>query len=570
MSYDFAGWVTRNDILCSDGVIIRKDAFIDNDNKKVPLVWQHNHSDPGNVLGYVVLQNKNEGVYGQGYLNDTPQAHDAKELIKHGDIVSMSIGANKIKKQNGRDVIHGNIYEVSLVLAGANPGALIDTVITHSDSDESEAIIYTDEIIHASDYEDEENKEEESSNMDEQQMAKELLSALSEDERGELADFIEEVTDGDPENLDDDAQQAITDYIEDLLAGEDEEDDEEDEDYEEEDDVRHNVFSGDYEEDDILEHSQLQADILSDAKTIGSLRESMIQHGINNIEELLTVETFSGAPGLIRPEETSMVDSILSAVKSTPKHTIRGRWADITNKEARAKGYVKGAEKFEESFGHWNRETHPQTIYKKQSLENDDIIDITDWDVVAWLRAEMRDMWRYELARAIFIPDGREPTDPDKIKEDKIRPITTDVSAFVTQVTGVTAKTFIEDVLTNKVGNYKGTGRPDMYMDENLLVQIQLLKDDTGKYLFGDILSRESLASKLGVGKIVTPEFLDNTGKAIMVNLKDYELAAPAKGKGQTHEDFDIDFNKHKYLIEGRVAGALNTPKAAIVFSTGE
>lgn len=571
--FDFAGWVTKNDIRCSDGVVIRHNAFHSNDSKKVPLVWEHNHTSPDNVLGYVQLSNRDSGVYGYGYFNDSEQANNAKELVRHGDVMSMSIGANKIVREGNNNVVSGNIYEVSLVLAGANPGAVIDSVITHSADgvDEEKAIIITDQLLHSAENPDDEEdgamkKDQKISGVDDAKtLTKDILAELTPEEQADVKAYIKSLV-GDaksPEELQSkitpEIAQKIMDHIMDILG--------EGEENEEDDEVKQNIFAGNS-QDDYLEHSQLCADILADAQATGSLKTAMIQHGINNIDQLLTVEVTTGAPEFIRPEEPSMVDKILSSVKSTPKHSIRGRWADITNQEARAKGYVKGHEKFEESFGHWNRETFPQTIYKKQSLDNDDIIDITDFDVVAWLRGEMRDMWRYELARAIFIPDGRGPTDQDKIKEDKIRPITTDVSAFTTQVQGVTAKTFIEDILTNKVNNYKGTGRPNMYMDESLLVQVQLLKDDTGKYLFGDILSRESLASKIGVGEIITPDFLDGTGMAVMVNLNDYELAAPEKGRSQTYEDFDIDFNKHKYLIEGRVAGALNRPKSAIVFKS--
>lgn len=568
-NYDFAGWVTKNDIKCSDGLIIKHNAFFDNDNTKVPLVWEHNHKGPENVLGYITLHNKAEGVYGYGYFNSSQQGLRAKELVQHGDIVSMSIAANRVKRQNGNDVIHGNIYEVSLVLAGANPGAVIESVITHSDSDEESVIIYTDEILHSSTYPEdlEEDDNEEFEHDDSVSLSSAIADALTDDELSQVNKYISKMTGGDVDdktidNLSDEQIDKVSDYIMNLLSkGEDNTEEEKEE-------MKHNVFNE--QNNDTIEHSQLMADILADAPKLGSLKESMLQHGITNIDDLLTVEVTSGAPEFIRPEEPSMVDSILASVKTTPKHTIRGRWADLTATEARARGYIKGKEKIEEFFDHWNRETHPQTIYKKQSLENDDIIDITDFDVVEWLRGEMREMWRYELARAIFIPDGREKTDPDKIKENRIRPITTDHKAFVTRVGGVTPQNFVEKVLKNKVSNYKGTGRPDMYMDEQMLVDLKLLKAPDGHYLYGANApaSTETLAAILGVGKIVCPEFLANTNQAIMVNLKDYELAAPNKGRSQTYEDFDIDYNKHKYLIEGRVAGALDRPKSAIVFST--
>ncbi len=577
--YDFAGWVTKNDILCSDGLVIRQGAFKGNSDKQVPLVWEHDRNNPENILGHVVLQDRSEGVYGYGYFNHSDRAQSAKESVRNGDIVSMSIAANKVRKQNGRDVVHGNIYEVSLVIAAANPGAMIVENLVHSEDGDEEgtsAVIYTNQVIHSATYDDEEDdmydEYEEfmhAAVMEGEELAKGVVDSLAKDELAQIYSYAKSlagpnVKDEDLfDSLSDDALGKVNDKIIEILTSGSDEDDEEDEG----EGMKHNVFNG--QANDELKHSQLCASVLEDARKLGSLKEAMLQHSVNNIDELLTVEVTTGAPEFIRPEEPSMVDSILAAVTTTPKHSVRGRWADITGEQARAKGYIKGNEKFEESFGHWNRETFPQTIYKKQSLDNDDIIDITDFDIVAWLRGEMREMWRYEVARSIFIPDGRETTDPDKIKEDKIRPITTDASAFVTTVTGLTADNFIETILTSKVDNYKGTGRPDLYMDEVLLVQILLLKDDTGRYLFGDILSRESLASKIGVGKIVTPDFLDNSGMAIMVNLKDYEVAAPNKGRSQTYEDFDIDFNKHKYLIEGRLAGALNKPKCAIVFKTG-
>lgn len=581
--YDFSGWVTKNDTQCSDGVIIRQGAFLENDQKKVPLVWQHNHADIDNVLGYVILHSRENGVYGYGYFNSSDKAQTAKELVQHGDISAMSIAANKVKRKNGRDVVHGNIYEVSLVLAGANPGALIDSVIKHSEEgeDEESAVIFTDNIIHSAlnpdDLDDEEiehAEEEENDDMDEKELEsliQDISNTFTTDELKQIGDYAMSLA---PEGtkqedlinvLSDDQIEQVSDYILQMLNDSDEEEEEEEE-------VKQNVFSTQKPE-ETLTHADLAADILADAESCGTLRQSfanhkdeMLEHGIQTIDDLLTVETTTGAPGFIRPEEPSMVDTILASVNTTPRHTVRGRWADITTEEARARGYIKGKEKVEEKFSTWNRETYPQTVYKKQSLDNDDLVDITDFDIVAWLRGEMRDMLRYELARAIFLDDGRLDTNADKIKTDKIRPIVKDSTEFVTTINSVTAETFIETVMTNKPLHYKGTGQPSLYMDESLLVEIQLLKGTDNRYLFGDVLSRQALAAKLGVKEIVTPEFMSGKGIAVMVNLKDYELACPAKGKAQTYEDFDIDFNKHKYLIETRVAGALNTPKCAIVF----
>lgn len=574
--YDFSGWVTKNDIQCSDGVIIRHGAFLQNNNKKVPLVWQHNHKDVGNVLGHILLQSRDNGVYGYGYFNGSESAKEAKELVEHGDITAMSIGANKVKRKNGRDVIHGNIYEVSLVLAGANPGALIDSVIKHSDDgeDEESIILFTDNIIHSAINPDDEFEEEEIEHADENELenlSQDISNIFTNEELEAIGDFVMSLVPEDtkPEDLmqalSDDQIEQVSDFILQMLNDSDEAEKEEEE-------VKQNVFSNQNPE-ATLTHADLAADILADAQSCGSLRQAftehkdeMLEHGIETIDDLLTVETTTGAPGFIRPEEPSMVDKILSSVNTTPRHTVRGRWADITTEEARARGYIKGKEKVEEKFSTWNRETHPQTVYKKQSLDNDDIIDITDFDVVSWLRGEMREMLRYELARAVFLDDGRLSSSPDKIKTDKIRPIVKDEDEFVTTINSVTAETFIETVLKNKPLHYKGTGQPSLYMDESLLVDIQLLKGTDNRYLFGDILSRQALAAKLGVKEIVTPEFMSGKGIAVMVNLKDYEMACPAKGKAKTHEDFDIDFNKHKYLIETRVAGALNTPKCAIVF----
>ena len=579
--YDFSGWVTKNDTQCSDGVIIRQGAFLDNDQKKVPLVWQHNHADIDNVLGHVILHSRDKGVYGYGFFNSSDKAQTAKELVQHGDISAMSIAANKVKRKNGRDVVHGNIYEVSLVLAGANPGALIDSVIKHSDEgeDEESAVIFTDNIIHSAlnpdDLDDEEiehAEEDETSEDGLESLIKDISETFTDEELEHIGNYAMSLAPKGTKKEDlinvltEEQLEQVSDHIQQMLN------DDSDEEEEEEEEVKQNVFSTQKPE-ETLTHADLAADILADAESCGSLRQSfanhkdeMLEHNIEKIDDLLTIEATTGAPGFIRPEEPSMVDKILSSVNTTPRHTVRGRWADITTEEARARGYIKGKEKVEEKFSTWNRETYPQTVYKKQSLDNDDIIDITDFDIVIWLRGEMREMLRYELARAVFLDDGRLSSSPDKIKTDKIRPIVEDEDEFVTTINSVTAETFIETVLKNKPLHYKGTGQPSLYMDESLLVEIQLLKGTDNRYLFGDILSRQALAAKLGVKEIVTPEFMSGKGIAVMVNLKDYEMACPAKGKAKTYEDFDIDFNKHKYLIETRVAGALNAPKSAIVF----
>ena len=576
-NYDFAGWVTKNDIRCTDGVVIRHGAFAECNNKKVPLVWDHDRKEISNVMGHIVLQHRDQGTYGYGYFNNTEKAKIAKELVQHGDITAMSIGANRVKRTKTNDVIHGNIYEVSLVLGGANPGAVIESVIKHSDDQDGEpeetAIIYTDCIIHSADYPDEEEEFDDSdlehADDELQSIADGLVKELTEDQQKKIIDYAKSLAPDAKsskelvQSISEEDMGKLSDYIEKIITDE------------EEQEVKQNAFNKQNKE-ETLTHSDLLDIVLGDVENCGTLtnafiqhKDEMLEHGITNIDELLTVETTTGAPGWIRPEEPTMVDKILNSVYSTPRKTVKGRWADITGKEARARGYIKGNEKFEEAFETWNRETHPQTIYKKQSLDNDDIIDITDFDVVMWLKAEMREMLRYEIARCIFIPDGRLSTSPDKVKEDRIRPITTDSDKFVTYTYEVTAAKFLETALKAKAASYKGAkGQPSLYMDEQFLIEIQLLKAEDGRYLFGDILSREALASKLGVKEIVTPDFLSGTGTTVMVNLKDYELASPNKGKNQYHEQFDIDYNKHKYLNEGRMAGALNWPKCALVFTT--
>lgn len=605
--YDFSGWVTKNDILCSDGVIIKQNAFKDNHNHKVPLVWNHNHTDSSAVVGHILLQSRDKGVYGYGFFNNSDKALDAKEAVQHGDIVAMSIAANGVQKApNRRDVLHGNIFEVSLVFAGANPGAMIDNVVMHSDNGSDEIILYTDCIIHSAvnpddiDPDEVEEKEEETEDeMNNEQLDEELLNKvaenLTEDDLEDIYNFTrnlvgEDVPDEElMDSLTEEQQELVAEFIQKRLESDDDEEDYADD--EEDEDVRHNAFANQQQEDAVMMHSQLCADILRDAKHIGSLRESMIQHevsstvedlmhgitgyegdtlqhSISTVDDLLTVETFEGAPLNIKPEQPSIVDEILSDVKTTPKHTVRGRWADLTTEEARAKGYIKGNQKVEEIFGTLQRVTHPQTIYKKQSIDSDDLVDI-DWDVVTYMKGEMKEMWRYELARDIFMSDGRIPSSADKVKENCIRPIINDDPLFTTKVGSVTANNFLEKAITAMAVDYKGTGTPKAYADRVLIAQVRLLKATDGHFLWGDRpLSKADLADLIGVSKIVEPDFMLNTGKTVIVNLKDYEVAAPNKGKSNSYEDFDIDFNKHKYLLEGRCAGALNTPKSALVLTS--
>lgn len=604
--YDFSGWVTKNDILCSDGVVIKNGAFADNHNKKVPLVWNHNHKDPEAVLGHVILHSRNEGIYGYGFFNDTEEAERVKKLVGHGDIASMSIAANKVKKApNRRDVIHGNIYEVSLVLSGANPGAMVDNIIKHSDSEEEEMIIYTDQILHASYNLDDEEDEKETEVVEDviehsdddmknaEALAKEIQEALTEDELKKVYKKAKELAGKDvPDEkimdaLDDKAQEELTDFILELLDSEDET-----EEVKEDIDVKHNVFdSQEMNNEELLQHSALMNNILEEAKACGSLKVAMkkcninvtisdLMHGISEydedtllhstiqtIDELLTVETFTGAPSNIKPEEDEVVNLILSGVTSTPKHTVRSRHADLTTDEARARGYIKGDEKIEEYLGTLQRVTYPQTIYKYQTIDNDDLIDI-DWDVIGYLREEAKTMWRYELARAIVIGDGRAVGDRQRIKPENIRPIMSDDDFYTTKVGGLTVGNFIEKVVEAMAVSYKGTGTPIMFADKLLIARVKLQKASDGHYLFGNLpATTATLADLCGVKQIVEPDFMLGKNQVLIVSLKDYELAAPNKGKGQTYEDFDLKFNLHEYLMEGRCAGALVQPQAAIAFT---
>lgn len=612
--YDFSGWVTKNDILCSDGVVIKNGAFANHHNKKVPLVWNHNHEDPEAVLGHVILHSRDEGIYGYGFFNDTDEGERVKKLVGHGDIASMSIAANKVRKaSNRRDVIHGNIYEVSLVLSGANPGAMIDNIIQHSDSDEESMIIYTDNLIHAAYYpddafetEDKENTEEMKHSEEEilhaeeqaaQDLANEIQSALTDDELKLVYKKAKELAGKDvPDEelmdaLDDSKQEELTDYIMELLGSD--EDDEEN--TKEETDVRHNVFdSQEMTDEGLLQHSMLMDNILEEAKACGSLKGAMkkldvnvtitdLMHGISEydedtllhstiqtVDELLTVETFNNAPTNIKPEKDDVVNLILSGVTSTPKHTVRSRFADLTTDEARARGYIKGDEKIEEYLGTLQRVTYPQTIYKYQTIDNDDLIDI-DWDVIGYLREEAKTMWRYELARAIIIGDGRVVGDRQRIKPENIRPIMYDDDFYTTKVGGLTVSNFLDKVVEAMAVSYKGNGTPIMFADKLLIARVKLQKATDGHYLFGNLpATTATLADLCGVKQIVEPDFMIGKGQVLIVSLKDYELAAPNKGKGQTYEDFDLKFNLHEYLMEGRCAGALVQPQAAIAFKAEE
>lgn len=562
--YDFAGWVTKNDILCADGVVIKHDAFKHNDGTKVPLVWNHDYNSPTNVLGHIVLENRDTGVYGYGFLNETQEAVNAAELIRHGDISSMSIGAKKIKR-SGNDVIHGTIYEVSLVHSGANPGAMIETVIKHSDDGEEneEGIIYTGNLIHSYDdvirHEDKGGKE----------VAEDTKKTETNDDNETIGDVVE--------TMNDKQKQALY-----ALVGMAAEGGEEDNDDQEEDDVtvKQNVFSGGFEAketNEVLVHSLDKALELAKENKI-KLSEAMeymthadedgetLQHGINSIEVLFPEAQQVGGnePQLYTNLHTAYRE-ILNGVKKSPFAKIKSIWADLTEDEARAKGYITGSMKKEEFFSLMKRETAPTTIYKKQKLDRDDIIDITDFNVVSFINREMRMMLEEEIARAILIGDGREFDDPDKIDETKIRPIINDNEFFTVRKVYSGPADFVEAVLLAKP-EYRGSGGTTLFIDPALLVQIKMLKGDDGRYLTGSMPSDTELAAQMGVSKITETTWMTGKG-ALLVNLSDYSLGANKGGQITNFDDFDIDFNQYKYLIETRLSGSLTLPKSAFHFT---
>lgn len=551
--HSFAGWVTKNDIRCSDGVTIKHDAFKANDGQKVPLVWNHNYDSPNNVLGHVRLQNEPTGVYGFGYFNDTEEANNAKELVKHGDISAMSIGARKLKRKGG-DITHGMIYEVSLVLSGANPGAMIDTIVQHSDDgDTEEGIIYTGTLIHS--YDDvlehkEEPKKEEQNMAGEDKTIGDVIDSMSEEQKEAVYALVGMVADG-----------------------EDEED-------EGDDTVKQNVFNQDVNggQEDILKHGMNEALSIAQQTNASSLRDVMdsleygeggdtLTHGINSIEMLFpeAAHSTNGNVPILYKDPNTAYKTILNGTNKSPFSRVKTLVADLTEDEARAKGYVKGNMKKEEFFSLIKRQTGPATIYKKQKLDRDDIIDITDFDVVAFMNQEMRMMLEEEIARAILVGDGREVDDEDKISEKAIRPIITDHDFFTIKKSYSAADAFLESVI-KAMAEYRGSGMPSMFIDPTLLADVKLLKGTDNRYLFGDIPSDSAVATRLGVSSIVPTTFMVGKG-ALIVNLRDYTVGASKGGQITSFDDFDIDFNQYKYLIETRLSGSLTLPKSAIHFA---
>ncbi|QKY79414.1 major capsid and protease fusion protein [Gordonia phage Jodelie19] len=618
MEPDFSGFATKANLRCSDGRTILSDAFKHMDGTKVPLVWQHAHNEPSNVLGHMQLEARGGDVYGYGFFNDSDAAVNAKSLVKHGDITALSIYANKLVEKD-KAVMHGTIREVSLVLAGANPGALIDNVnIAHSDGSmdtlDDEAIIYTGlPIAHS----------EESTETMGNKTIGDIFDTLNDEQKGAVSQMLEsalahaEDEDKDKEKVDTDKKDDDKDSgssektVKQIFDGMSEEqknvvyfmigqalDDAKAEKTEtksssESDETKstakhdnfsegsttmsHNVFDKDAvtgaDTTPALSHAD-SASIFEGAKRLGSIKEAAedyaLQHGIEDIDVLFPdAKAISSTPEFIA-RRTEWVSEVMTGTRKTPFSRIKSLTANLTLEEARAKGYIKGNLKKEEFFRVAKRVTTPQTIYKKQKLDRDDILDITDFDVVAWLKGEMRLMLEEEIARAVLLGDGRSAGDDDKISEDHVRPIANEDELYVTYLyvnTGgaeYTAEEII-DSLTLQRRHYRGSGNPTFFTSETVLAQLLLIKDKMGRRIYPTV---NDLSAALRVSKIVAVEVMDEPSVdilGVMVNLQDYTIGADKGGDVALFDDFDIDYNQYKYLIETRISGALVKAKSAVV-----
>ncbi len=587
--YDFGGWATRNDIECSDGRTIRKDAFIDNDGMSVPLVWGHRHDDPEKILGHCLLQNQPEGVYTYGYFNDTPQGRNAKALVMHGDIESLSIYANKLQ-QLGGNVMHGQIREVSLVLAGANPGAYIDDVVLHAEGTDSEAVIYAGLPLEFYVDNAEADAIEHADNADNNE-AKEAEVANNEEKAGKT---VEEIV----ETMNDEQKEALYALIGAALE-EGVDDDDTDDEEGEETEMKHNVF--DNNEGAVMDDELMHADDLyavgdelchaafADVRNYGgSFRDAFLAHaegdyGIGNIELLFPdAKAIDNHPEFIKRED-AWVSTVMNGTKHLPFSRIKTLFADITEDEARARGYIKGNKKVEEFFSLAKRETTPTTIYKKQKLDRQDIIDATTMDVVSWLWTEMRIMLNEEIARAILLGDGRPTSSPDKINEQNIRPIVSAEDLFCVKKNFTSDEVATVDAMIEAMSkahrDYRGSGAPVMFMAPSTHSDMLWVRDTNKHRLYA---SDAELCSALRVSSIVEVPLMEDFTvsetvngtttvydvNAIKVALKDYSIGTDKGGEITTFDDFDIDYNQYKYLIEGRMSGALTKWHCAQVFRT--
>jgi len=590
--YDFGGWATRNNIKCSDGRTILKDAFKQNDGQKVPLVWNHQHDDPNEVLGHAILENREEGVYAYCKFNDTESGQTAKSLVANGDVDKLSIYANKLKTHMN-NVMHGCIREVSLVLAGANPGAFIDTVISHGEGAESEeeGVIYNDEhieMLQHSDENDEINNKKGEANMEEKK--KEELEDKKEEKKVEHND--EEKTIEDIFNtLNDEQKEAVYAIVGQALqkgeASEEDEGSEEDQknNDEGEEKMKHNVFDNDN-NDEVLQHSEILGSALADAKRYGSLKESVIEHAaINNITDIGKLfpdaTALNKEPIMIEKDQT-WVGKVMNAVKHTPFSRVKVTMGKMTEPQARAKGYIKGNKKVNIQMAALNRVVTPTTVYIKNEIDRDDVIDITDFDVVAWQKREMRKELDKELALAALLGDGRDVSDNDKINEQNIIPIVKDVDTFTIQYTITEGKDYKQtgnsqsenDSFTKGIvraalrsrKEYKGSGTPTFFTTEDYLTDMLLIEDQNGRRIYESIAQ---LALALRVKEIVTVPEMEQEAYSnivgVIVNMADYTMGADKGGSVNMFDDFDIDYNQMKYLMETRCSGALAVPYSAIV-----
>lgn len=607
--YDFSGWATKNNIQCSDGRTIMKDAFKQNDGQKVPLVWNHQHNDPSEILGHALLENRADGVYAYCKFNDTESGQTAKALVKNGDIDKLSIYANKLKSQMN-NVIHGCIREVSLVLAGANPGAYIESVMVHGEGAEAEeeVVIYNDEQIETSEESDKESENDEknqngkiehSDDADAKNNEKEDKADM-EDEKKEKT--VQEVID----TMNEEQKQAMYAVVGQALedqANNNGDDEENDEDGGEEK-MKHNVFDNDN-NDEVLQHSEIMAEAIRDAKKYGSMRDSVLAHAeeagltdaqtnraINNITKW---DGTGSAIDLLFPEATelyreprmiekdnSWVAKVMNAAKHTPFSRVKTTFGRMNEETARAKGYIKGNKKANIALSVLNRVTTPTTVYIKNEIDRDDVIDITDFDVVVWQKREMRKQLDKELALAMLLGDGRDVSDANKINEQNIRPVISDDDMYTIKYTVTKGKDYTQegnsysdnDSRTKGIiraairarKDYKGSGTPTFFTTEDVVTDMLLIEDQNGRRIYNSI---QELATALRCKEIVTiPEMEAEAYKdvyAVIVNMNDYTAGADKGGSVNMFDDFDIDYNQMKYLIETRMSGALTVPYSAIV-----
>ena len=600
--YDFGGWATKNNIKCSDGRTILKDAFKQNDGQKVPLVWNHQHNDPSEVLGHALLENREEGVYAYCKFNNTESGQTAKSLVTNGDVDKLSIYANKLKTHMN-NVMHGCIREVSLVLAGANPGAFIDTVISHGEDAEAEeeGIIYTDEHIETIEHSDDESykkgetdMEDENKKVDEEKKdennektIQEVFETLNEEQKNAVyaivGQALEHNDDSEDESEDDSKDESEDDSEN---KDNDSEDNSENNNDEGEEDMKHNVFDNDKNNDEVLQHSEILASAIQDAKKYGSLKESVIEHAaINNITDIGKLfpdaTALNKEPIMIEKDQT-WVGKIINTIKHTPFSRVKVTMGKMTEPQARAKGYIKGNKKTNIQMAALNRIVTPTTVYIKNEIDRDDVIDITDFDVVAWQKREMRKELDKELALAALLGDGRDISDNDKINEQNIIPIIKDVDTFTIKYTiteGVDYKqannsasnndSFTKGIIRAAIRSrkeYKGSGSPTFFTTEDYLTDMLLIEDQNGRRIYESLAQ---LALALRVKEIVTiPEMEQEAYKdivGVIVNMADYTMGADKGGSVNMFDDFDIDYNQMKYLMETRCSGALTVPYSAIV-----